>query len=433
MIDGNAALRYYSRPEIQKEMVRCSRNREVAVRFTDSFGKRPDSLSYPADVLELVRQGATSFHISEELWRNPLVLNLEMKRRELDNLRTGFDLVFDIDCSYFDYSKIAADLIIKFLKHSHNISCVTAKFSGNKGFHIAVPFEALPKRIGKDETKDLFPELAQKIAFYIKERIKKHLGRKIMGLENNEFNKVMQKTGKKEKDIRGIDGETGEIFLDVEPFLVIDTILISSRHLFRAPYSLHEKSGLASVPINPERVLEFKKQEAVPESVKTRYPFLEKENIKEGEAKNLVMQAFEFAFEENKKKAATKTEKEFIIPATALPEKYFAPCIKHILNGLEDGRKRAVFILINYLRCNGWSYDDIEKLIIEWNEKNKEPLREVYWKSQLRYHKQQKKNILPPNCDNKAYYKDMRICFPEQRCRKIRNPVNYSLIRRRKM
>ena len=39
--------------------------------------------------------------------------------------------------------------------------------------------------------------------------------------------------------------------LDVEKFLEIDTVLISSRHLYRMPYSLHEKSGLVSLPINP--------------------------------------------------------------------------------------------------------------------------------------------------------------------------------------
>lgn len=430
MIDANAALRYYSRSDIQREIVKSSINKEVVARFTERFGKRPDTVSYPADVFELVKQGATSFHVSEELWKNPLLLNPSMKRRELDNLRTGFDLVFDIDCSFFDYSRIAADLVVKFLKHYHNISSVTAKFSGNKGFHIAIPFEALPKRIGDEQTKNLFPELARKIAFYIKESIKKPLGKKIMELEKNDFNKIMQRTEKKEKEIRSIEEETGDIYLNVEPFLAIDTLLISSRHLFRAPYSLHEKSGLASMPLDPERILDFKKEEASPERVKVKHPFLEKSNVKSEEAKNLVLQAFEFSFEKDQNRAESKTEKEFVIPATALPEKYFSPCIKCILKGLEDGRKRAVFILINYLRCNGWSYKDIEKLIEEWNQRNKEPLREVYWKSQLRYHQQQKKQILPPNCDNKSYYQDIRICFPDNRCRKIRNPVNYSRIRR---
>ncbi len=34
---------------------------------------------------------------------------------------------------------------------------------------------------------------------------------------------------------------------------------------------------------------------------------------------------------------------------------------------------------------------------------------------------------MPPNCDNKGYYQDMRICTPDALCRKVKNPVNYSI------
>ena len=105
-----------------------------------------------------------------------------MKQRDIEELRTGFDLVFDIDCSFFEYSRISAELIVELLKHHHSISSVSAKFSGNKGFHIAIPFEALPETIGEDETRMLFPEAARRIAFYIKEKIKKPLGSRIMQL-----------------------------------------------------------------------------------------------------------------------------------------------------------------------------------------------------------------------------------------------------------
>ena len=247
-----------------------------------------------------------------------------------------------------------------------------------------------------------------------------------MQLEGNDFNKIMQKTGRKAEEIRGVDLETGEIYLNAEPFLAIDTILISPRHLFRAPYSLHEKSGLASIPVDTEKIPEFRKEEAAPEKVKIQHSFLEKGAAAPGEARDLVMQAFDFQQETRREHA--KAEKEFIIPETALPEKYFPPCIKCILKGLEDGRKRAVFVLINFLRCSGWEYEDIEKRLEEWNKKNKELLRDAYWKSQLRYHRQQKKMVLPPNCGNKAYYQDMRCCFPDARCRKIKNPVNYARI-----
>jgi len=45
---------------------------------------------------------------------------------------------------------------------------------------------------------------------------------------------------------------------------------------------------------------------------------------------------------------------------------------------------------------------------------------------QLRYHKTQAKKVLPPNCSNQMYYKDLGICCPDNLCSKISNPVNYS-------
>ena len=102
--------------------------------------------------------------------------------------------------------------------------------------------------------------------------------------------------------------------------------------------------------------------------------------------------------------------------------------IKLILNtGLSDGRKRALFILINFLTSLGWNYDDIEKYLKEWNKKNNEPLRENYLLGQLRYHKTQKKKILPANCNNMMYYVDIGVCKPDNLCTKIKNPVSYAL------
>ena len=109
----------------------------------------------------------------------------------------------------------------------------------------------------------------------------------------------------------------------------------------------------------------------------------------------------------------------------------FPPCIKLILAGIQDGRKRSVFILTNYLTSIGWGYDKIEALLYEWNKKNPEPLREINLISQLRYHKQQQKKIMPPNCDNISYYKDFGVCQPDAFCARIKNPAQYSLLKAR--
>ena len=75
----------------------------------------------------------------------------------------------------------------------------------------------------------------------------------------------------------------------------------------------------------------------------------------------------------------------------------------------------------------GWDYEIIEKRLKEWNSKNKEPLRDVYLAGQLRYHKQSGKRILPPNCDNSAYYRDMGIKCSDEICSRCRNPVQYAI------
>ncbi|MBM3204333.1 hypothetical protein FJZ55_10580 [Candidatus Woesearchaeota archaeon] len=48
-------------------------------------------------------------------------------------------------------------------------------------------------------------------------------------------------------------------------------------------------------------------------------------------------------------------------------------------------------------------------------------------KGQLQHFKAGEK--LPPNCNNEAYYKGIGVCQPDSLCKKIKNPVNYTLIR----
>ena len=109
-----------------------------------------------------------------------------------------------------------------------------------------------------------------------------------------------------------------------------------------------------------------------------------------------------------------------------MPEELFPPCISIILNGIDEGRKRALFILINYFSSIGWDYEMIEKKLKEWNAKNREPLRDVYLLGQLRYHKQMRKRILPPNCSNEMYMLGIGVCKPDSFCQKIKNPAQYT-------
>ena len=39
---------------------------------------------------------------------------------------------------------------------------------------------------------------------------------------------------------------------------------------------------------------------------------------------------------------------------------------------------------------------------------------------------------MPPNCNNDGYYPALQVCKPDQLCKHINNPVNYSIIMYRK-
>jgi DNA primase catalytic subunit len=493
-------LSFYNRKDVQEAMVKNAVNREVAVRYSEGFGKRPDILKYPNEVLDLVKNNATSFHASEELWENPLMISQDMKKKDIEKLRIGWDLVLDIDSPYWKISKITAWLIIRGLK-DFNIKSISVKFSGNKGFHIGVPFSSFPESYKGKDTKNLFPEAPRNIATYLLEyitdkyikvesnndiifgdslkkkfkisyhKLQELTGKDIKDLTKNfcsKCNKEIKDT-KKEKKVEFIcpkcdssiktaediqfqlcpkckvhmdkkelerlslcDCGSNDYFRKFQPLSIIevDTILISSRHLFRMPYSMHEKSGLVSVPFNPEKILLFEKKFANPEIVKvSKHRFLE-QTTKKDEAKELLEKAMEYAEKkENREKQIEKNNISFEALQESIPEVLFPPCIEKMLKGLEDGKKRSVFILINFLKCVGWDYDRIEKRIREWNKKNPEPLKETLITGQLRYHKRNKDKILPPNCSNKMYYIDMQICMPDSFCKKIKNPVNYAILK----
>ncbi|MBU2638912.1 MAG: hypothetical protein KJ955_08105 [Nanoarchaeota archaeon] len=302
--------------------------------------------------------------------------------------------------------------------------------SGNKGFHIAVPFEAFPDEVNGIKTKDLFPESLRVIAAYLQNMIKGHLSEAILSKEH--ISQIAEKAGKR------ID----ELILDgsFDPFKIvdIDTVLISSRHMFRAPYSLHEKAGLVSLPIKQDEILTFEKEKAKPFAVKPVLKFIDREAAKQNEASSLIIQAFDW---DKKAKRDGRAEDKLNLAAErkkssgiedekiVVKEECFPPCMKKILSSkLDDGKKRALFLLLKFLIHCGWSWEDIEKKLYEWNNNHSEPLRENYVLEQINWHKKQKIIVLPPNCDKVEYYKELQFCSPLPLCSKIRNPVNFAKI-----
>jgi len=421
-ISHSTRLKYYKRPEIQKAIVKAAADKEIAVRYgAGGYGKRPDTLTYPRDILEFAKKGVTSFHCSEELWANPLLLGPQLSKKDQEELRIGWDLVLDIDCKNIEFAKITAILLLDALEY-HGVKTSSIKFSGNNGFHIGVPFEAFPKIVNNIPIQQFFPDGARKIAGMLREMIKKPLAKEI--LKRFTVDQLQEETEKKFEEL--------VVNKKFNPYAIleIDTILISPRHLYRMPYSLHEKSGFASIPLTKDQIMSFKRSDADPEKVQPQdIIFLDRERATPDEAKKLLLQALDFKVKEEiiDEKKFKKKYQEIDLSGLDIPEELFPPCIKLIFKGLEDGKKRALFVLLNFLTQAGWDYDKIEARLREWNKKNPVPLREVILVGQLRHHKMNKKKILPPNCDNKAYYPDLGVCKPDALCRKIKNPLNYAI------
>jgi DNA primase large subunit len=165
---------------------------------------------------------------------------------------------------------------------------------------------------------------------------------------------------------------------------------------------------------------------AKPENIKEYKPFIDRNKAVSGEASELFMQAFDFF-----KKAAMESKpeefvrkREFAKNFEKIPPEKYPPCIKIILEGLQDGKKRALFILVNYFKSANYSKEEIKSIIDEWNKKNAEPLKESYIKTQIAWNLKSSE-YLAPNCDNKMYYQDLGVCKKDNICETIKNPINY--------
>ncbi len=463
---------FYSRKDIQEKIFNFCKNRETVPRYLEGFGKRPDILDYPSDIISLVKRGATSFHCSEEIWSDPLKINTDMSIEDYDQIRTGWDFLIDIDSKYLDYSKIAARLIIKFLEY-HGVNNVGIKFSGSKGFHILIPWKSFPEEINGEKTSDKFPEWPRAIAAYISESTHDKLTEEIIRMSNitpsyevsyiptkenavekkvsyylcekcgskmnsmksvkknircNSCNYDMKKLSEKKIYYAESNGDNSEknpsLFkkrITTKNLIdTVDIILVAPRHLFRAPYSLHEKTSLVSTVITKEELENFEVRMADPLKIEVRdYA----PSPKKDEAKELLLQALDWArkksLPEKKKYEGTSID----IKGLKITEEMFPDIIKKILIGLkQDGRKRALSVLISFFSSLEFPKEYIEEKVYEWNKKNYKPLKEGYIKSQIEWGLRNKR--LPPNYD-KPLYKDL---IPEGFSTEgLKNPINYTI------
>jgi len=400
-------ISYYSRKDILKEMLKISNNREfIGVFRNGAYSKRPSIIQYESDITEMVKAGITSFHCSVERWKNPLLLSTDTKN--YDELRIGFDFIIDIDSKIgIEAAAICAQLVCNLLKE-YKIKSYGVKFSGSRGFHIILPFEAFPKEIDFEEIRKQYPKIPKILSEFIREKIKEELLETLV----------------ERYTIKNLLETTKSHTLDPYNWVEIEKGW-GERHLFRAPYSINEKTWLISIPI--EEPKNFNLKMALMSNVKINSEFFKIPDSEEAE--NLLLDAIEWkASIEDKDKIIKEKKKnieEYRIK-TKVPEQYFPPCIKKILSGLYDGKKRSTFTLISFLREMNWSREEIEERLEEWNKKNIPPLPTSFLLGQINWSYRREK-IFPASCDSDLFYKSIGICEPDEICKNIKNPMTYPL------
>lgn len=445
-------IEYYSRNDVQKRILSLCPGREVVPVFPAGFGKRPSVIVYEKDLEEHVQKGATSFHGSVELWKNPMRLSSGSTRKEMDSLRQGWDLLIDIDSKEsFDHARVVAAQLTKALR-VFGVRNYSLKFSGSRGIHIGVSHRSFPEKVDYTDTVLLYPELARQVAGFLKEFVREKMADALLK-HDEKLEEKMQADG-------GLD-----------PYRLVEIEENwGSRHLFRVPYSLNEKTWLVSTPIREDELSRFSFKDARPDKVNANRGFLDV--WKKNELNDLVIEAVEWHKEMEEKKEEKRRRKvrqlkipkgtdvkdikamykrldssagvrelmkqhpslkEITVPRQKVPAELFPPCISNIMKGLPDGRKRAVFILINFLSSCGWPASEIGDLLRDWNKKNPDPLRGVYITSHMNYFNKRGKIAPPPNCETKGYYADIRVCEPDNFCRRVRNPASYALSKARNL
>ena len=202
----------------------------------------------------------------------------------------------------------------------------------------------------------------------------------------------------------------------------VDFVLMSSRHLFRVPYSLHEKTAFASIVIDKDDIDNFKPTDADPLKIVKPKPFMPK--CVEGEARDLLIQSLEWNTSKIKPEETKKYSGGAIdIKGLSISDDMFPPIINKILKGIKtDGRKRALSLLLSFFTSLEFPEELIVERISEWNKKNYQPLKDGYVKSQIAWHVKNKR--MPPNYD-KPIYKEFGILGAQESG--IKNPINYTI------
>ena len=199
------------------------------------------------------------------------------------------------------------------------IGMIEVYFSGNKGFHLVIPYQVL----GLKPDAELNMKFKQVAQLVIKQCNAKH----------------------------------------------IDTGIYDRKRLFRIPNTINAKSGLYKVPMTYEQLETMNLDDVIEwASIPRDFPF-------EAPALSLKSAMHYKAMFKKKPVEKKKEKKAFRIPQK---RKRLLPCVVEILkNGAEKGqRNNTTVALASSLMQSGIPRDETEDIILDWNQSNDEPLKE---------------------------------------------------------
>jgi len=105
----------------------------------------------------------------------------------------------------------------------------------------------------------------------------------------------------------------------------------------------------------------------------------------------------------------------------------FPPCMRRIYEMVISGGNpphMARFALTAFLLRIGYKIDEVFKLFIRTSDFNERIAR--YQVEHIAGERGGRKKYMVPSCEKMRVY---NLCFPDERCKRIKNPVNYPLIK----
>ncbi len=233
-------------------------------------------------------------------------------------------LDFDMDAEKegaYDELRFQCERVIHVLVNIWKIpaSMIQLYFSGNKGFHVVVPYE-------------------------------------VFGLKPcQNINDVLKRAA---------------LFFKVQFSAdTLDTAIYDRRRLFRLPNSINAKSGLYKVPITPRQLHEFSQEQMMEWAKEPKeVPFTVPRYIPEAAQQfTNIVRIKETHREKPKKKLEIPKDKQKMLP-----------CVDHILRtSISKGsRNRTMVALASSIMQAGYTQEETQEIIEQWNEQNDPPVND---------------------------------------------------------